>query len=150
MKKLTPVSLLFAVAILFFTGCKPKEESDGPAPVVDMKDFFKNGEKSTLRISPDGNFLSYRADYKGKMNIYVQKTGDSDAVRVTSDTARSIGGYFWKGDRIVYGQDIGGDENFQVFSVKADGSDLKALTPFPGYRSDLWMTCGISPARKKK
>ena len=150
MKKLTPVTLLFTVAVLLFTGCKPKEEKEGPAPVVDMKNFFKNGEKSTLRISPDGNYLSYRADYKGKMNIYVQKTGDSNAVRVTSDTARSIGGYFWKGERIVYGQDIGGDENFQVFSVKPDGSDLKALTPFPGYRSDIMDDLRYIPGREKE
>ena len=151
MKKLKPVALLFTAAILLFASCKPKdEEKEGPAPVVDMKNFFKNGEKSTLRISPDGNYLSYRADYNGKMNIYVQKTGDSTAVRVTSDTARSIGGYFWKGDRVVYAQDIGGDENFQVFSVKPDGSDLKALTPFPGYRTDILDDMRYIPGREKE
>ena len=145
---------VFTVSIIFFTGCKPKdkksEEKEGPAPMVDMKSFFKNGEKSTLRISPDGNYLSYRADYRGKMNIYVQKQGDSNAIRVTSDTARSIGNYFWKGDRIVYAQDIGGDENFQLFSVKPDGSDLKTLTPFPGYRSDILDDLRFIPGKEKE
>ena len=102
-----------------------------------MKSFFKNGDKTSFRISPDGNYYSYRADYKGKMNIFVQKIGDHNAVRVTGDTLRSIGQYFWKGNRIVYVQDIGGDENFQLFSVMPNAENLKALTPFPGYRTEL-------------
>ncbi len=150
MKKIQLASLLFAVALALFTGCKEKEEKEAPAPLLDMKTFFKNGEKSTLRISPDGNYLSYRADYHGKMNIFVQKVGDSPVIRVTSDTSRSINMYFWKGDRIVYAQDIGGDENFQAFSVKPDGTDLKALTPFPGYRTDILDDLAFIPGREKE
>lgn len=127
---------VFIVLATLLSSCK-QEPKETPAPLIDVKTFFKNGEKSTFRISPDGNYFSYRADYKGKTNIFVQKVGDTKSVRVTNDTLRSIFSYFWKGDRIVYAQDIGGDENFQLFSVKADGTDLKALTPFPGIRSDI-------------
>jgi dipeptidyl aminopeptidase/acylaminoacyl peptidase len=127
-----------ALAIIAVSACNSdKEVKEAKAPLLDMKTFFKNGEKSTFRISPDGNYFSYRADYKGKMNIFVQKANDTVALRVTNDTSRSIGGYFWKGSRIVYVQDIGGDENFQLFSVKPDGTDTKALTPFPGIRTDI-------------
>ncbi|MEO7767949.1 MAG: S9 family peptidase [Ferruginibacter sp.] len=153
MKKFQLAILVFTVAISFFTSCNQKkatEDEEGPAPVLDVKNFFRNGEKSTVRISPDGNYLSYRADFHGKMNIFVQKAGDTSGVRVTGDTLRSIGGYFWKGDRIVYAQDIGGDENFQLFSVKPDGSDLKALTPFPGYRSDILDDLRYIPGRQKE
>lgn len=129
------LSVVVALTTLL-TSCR-HEIKETPAPLIDVKTFFKNGEKATFRISPDGNYFSYRADYKGKSNIFVQKVSDSMAVRVTSDTLRSIFSYFWKGDRIVYAQDIGGDENFQLFSVKSDGTDLKALTPFPGVRSDI-------------
>lgn len=128
------LAVLVALAAAF-NSCKEAKEK--PAPLLDMETFFKNGEKSSFRISPDGNYFSYRADYKGKTNIFVQKVTDSVAVRVTNDTLRSIYSYFWKGNRIVYAQDTGGDENYQLFSVKADGSDLKALTPFPGVRSDI-------------
>jgi dipeptidyl aminopeptidase/acylaminoacyl peptidase len=128
------------VAMLAMASCTNSEKAEvkeQPAPKLDMKSFFKNGEKSTFRISPDGNYFSYRADYKGKMNIFVQKANEKNAVRVTNDTLRSIGGYFWKGNRIVYMQDIGGDENFQLFSVLADGSGLKAHTPFKGIRTGI-------------
>ncbi|WP_299568395.1 prolyl oligopeptidase family serine peptidase [uncultured Pedobacter sp.] len=141
---------LSAVIVFLFQACKPKEEKEKPAPLLEMTTFFKNGEKSSFRISPDGNYFSYRADYKGKMNIFVQKANDSTAIRVTSDTLRSIGGYFWKADRIVYIQDVGGDENFQLFSVKADGTNLKALTPFPGVRTDIIDGLTDIPGKEKE
>ena len=55
------------------------------------------------------------------MNIYFKKVNDTAALHVTNDTLRSIGG----------------DENFQLFSVKPNGLDTKALTPFPGTRTDI-------------
>jgi hypothetical protein len=117
--------LLFSLAsLLFIAGCTPSsKEKETVAPLIDMKLFFKNGEKSSFLISPDGNYYSYRADYKGMMNIFVQKVGDSSTVRITNDTLRSIRQYFWKGNRIIYLQDVGGDENFQLFSVSTDGSN---------------------------
>ncbi len=147
--------VLFSVIFFAFTACKNENREtaatkENPAPLLDMKTFFKNGEKSSFRISPDGNYFSYRADYKGKMNIYVQKAGESTPVRVTSDTARSIGTYFWKGNRIVYMQDIGGDENFQIFSVLPDGSSLKALTPFKGVRSGIIDPLRETPGRENE
>lgn len=150
MQKLHP-ALLLAVAFLFCIGsCKTKEEKEAPATTVDMKLFFKNGEKSSFRISPDGNYFSFRADYKGKMNIFVQKVGDTNAIRVTNDTARSIFNYFWKGNRVIYAQDLGGDENFQLFSVTPQGTDLKALTPFPGYRTDVVDGLDQVPGKEKE
>ncbi len=146
-------SILFTLTltITLLSSCKSKkEEKEIPAPLLDMKTFFKNGEKSTFRISPDGNYFSYRADYKGKMNIFVQKASDTVAVRVTNDTLRSIGGYFWKGNRIVYLQDIGGDENFQLYSVNPDGTDSKALTPFPGIRTDIIDALLEIPGKEKE
>lgn len=137
MHKPLPYLLLF-VSLLLIASCKNEPvKKDPPATLVDMKSFFKNGDKTSYKISPDGQYYSYRADFKGKMNIFTQKVGGGDAVRVTNDSLRSIGNYFWKGDRIIYQQDIGGDENFQFFSVMPDGSNMKALTPFPGIRSDL-------------
>ena len=94
--------------------CKLNKEEKETSPLFSSKSFFKNREKSTLCISPD-NFFSYRADYKGKMNIYFKKLNDTAALRVTNNISRSIGGYFWKGTRIMYTQDIGGDENFNFF-----------------------------------
>lgn len=128
----------FASALLILlAGCQSEKKQDEQAPPIDYRLFFKNAEKTNFQISKDGKFFSYLSDFKGKTNIFVQGVNDTLAIRVSNDTLRSINSYFWKGDRIVYLQDIGGDENFQVFSVSPDGSNLKGLTPFPGYRSEI-------------
>lgn len=76
------------------------------------------------------------------MNIVVEPRealGDpTRSVRVTSETDRDIGGYWWKNnDRIVYTRDFGGDENFHLFAVNRDGSHLIDLTPFEGVKVDV-------------
>ncbi len=127
-----------AVGVAMLTGCGEKAAEPTaltPPPMVDMKDFFKNPEKAGFRISPDGNYMSYRAPWKNRMNIFVKKMGENEAVQVTHDTIRDIGGYFWKGDRLVYSRDINGDENFILFSASIDGKDVKMLTPEKGVRA---------------
>ena len=52
------------------------------------------------------------------------------ATRVTAETARDIAGFGWKGsNRLIYGKDFGGDENFHIVSVDRKGEGLKDLTP---------------------
>ena len=143
--------LLSLTAFLFITVCTSScKKKDTPAPLIDMKLFFKNGDKDNFQISSDGNYYSFFASYKDIRNVFVQKVGDTTAVRVTNDTVRSIPYYFWKGNRIVFVQDVGGDENFQLFSVNADGKDLKALTPFPGYRTQPLDDLRFIPGKEKE
>lgn len=116
---------------------QPEKQTALPPPRIPVEDFFRNPEKSSFRISPDGNYFSYRAPWQGRMNIFVQPLAGGDAVQVTHDTIRDVGGYFWKGDRLLYGRDINGDENFIVFSASKDGNDVKALTPETGVRAGV-------------
>jgi dipeptidyl aminopeptidase/acylaminoacyl peptidase len=138
-------------AFLIIAGCNSNsKEKETLAPLIDMKLFFQNGEKTNFQISDDGNYYSYLANYKDMMNVYVQKVGDSDATRVTNDTLRSIWNYFWKGNQLIYLQDVGGDENYQLFSVSASGDDLKALTSFPGCRTKLLDRLRFIPGKEKE
>lgn len=100
-----------------------------PAKVIPIRDFFKNPQEAGHQISPDGKYLSWMAPYERRLNVFVKPVGAADATRVTSETARDISGYFWKGNRILYVKDFGGDENFHVVSVDLKGQDLKDLTP---------------------
>lgn len=140
--------ILFAFAAIF-SSCKQKVTEE-PAPLIPMESFFKNGEKLRFMISPDGNYFSYLSDYKGMMNVFVESAENDNVVRVTNDTLRSINRYFWKGNRIIYVQDVGGDENYQLFSVKNDGTDLKALTPFAGVRTGVTDALRYIPGREKE
>ena len=143
--------LVSLTALFIIAGCSTStKEKETPAPLIEMKLFFKNAEKNNFQISPDGNYYSYIANYKNMYNVYVQKVGDENAVRITNDTLRSIWNYFWKGDHIVFLQDVGGDENYQLFSVAVTGKDLKALTPFPGYRTGVLDVLRYIPGKEKE
>jgi len=134
---------------LLFTACTSSEKKTGATQTaltavakprqVALEDFFKQPERSRYRISPDGKMLCYMAPWKNRQNIYVMPVGSTDsATRITSETERNYSSYDWASpDRIVFEKDFGGDENFHIFSVKSDGSQLKDLTPFKGVRAGI-------------
>ena len=96
---------------------------------IALEDFFKNPEKSSYNISPNGEYFAYMAPYKSRMNIYVQKVGETVTQLLTKEIDRDIAGYGWITDeRLIYLKDNGGDENFAIYGVNRDGSNLKMLT----------------------
>ena len=108
------------------------------AKQIPLEDFFKNPEKSSYQISPNGSFYSYMAPYKNRMNIFIQKIGDSSVKQLTFEEARDISGYFWPNDeQIVFLKDEGGDENFHLFGVNIDGSNPISFTDFEGVRAQI-------------
>jgi dipeptidyl aminopeptidase/acylaminoacyl peptidase len=140
MKRALFVCLLIAGFLgsgLLLGGCK----SNKPAQVrqIPLEDFFKNPEQTRFQISPDGKYVSYMAPYEKRMNIFVREVGKDSAVRLTSETDRDIAGYFWKNPtRLVYLKDTGGDENFKLYGVNVDGTNLKCFTDFPKVRTEIF------------
>ncbi len=135
MKNTTIFALFIALLslIVLTASCKKNEVA-----VIPMEDFFRNPEKYSVRISPDGKYISYKAPYKSRMNIFVQEIGKDSAVRITSETERGIYDYFWaNNNRILFIKDEGGNENEQLFGVNIDGSNPKALTAFEGVRTQI-------------
>ena len=118
------------LGVLLFAGCKSKTEKEEKPPLVPVEDFFKNPEKFGWNLSPDGEYVSYLSPHNGHTNVFVRKISDTVAIPVTNDTVRNIYNYQWKGNRILYLQDIGGDENFQLFSVSLEGKDLNTPVTF--------------------
>ena len=132
MKKLIGISLLiFLVSTLIFNCTK----QEGPAPLIPMKDFFRNPSKSSFKLSPNGEYLAFMQPWENRMNVHVQKIGEEKETRLTSATERDIAGFIWAGnERIAYVQDKGGNENFHLFAVDINGENLKELTPFEDVR----------------
>ena len=107
---------------------------------IPLEDFFRNSERTGYQLSPDGTYISYMAPYCDRLNVYVRRITDSDAqaVRITSETERSVAGYMWADNqRLLYMKDTAGDENYQLYGVKRDGSDERAYTAFEGVRTSL-------------
>jgi dipeptidyl aminopeptidase/acylaminoacyl peptidase len=101
-----------------------------PAKQVPLRDFFKNPDQAAHAISPDGQYLAWLAPWQSRRNIHVRSLAGGPVTRVTAETARDIAGFGWKGsNRLIYGKDFGGDENFHIVSVDRKGEGLKDLTP---------------------
>lgn len=107
-------------------------------PIIPLEDFFRNPEKSSFNMSPDGKYISYMAPYESRMNIFVQRAGSNKASRLTSETDRDIAGYYWANNtRLLFLKDSGGDENFALYGVDFNGKNLKCLTCFENVRTQI-------------
>ena len=134
---------LFAASIL---GASLGASAAQP-PRYPLKDFFRNPERGYFRLSEDGKTLGFMqpASTDGspaRMNIFVQPLDGSALVgeprKLTSETARDISNFFWKGpDVVLYQKDFGGDENFHVLAVDARTGKVTDLTPYDNVRASI-------------
>ena len=112
-----------------------------PVPLVPREILFGNPERVQPRISPDGKRLAWIAPKDGVLNVWVGDVGaPPESFRaVTDDTDRGIRAFFWGQDnaRILYVQDVGGDENWRLYDVELDSGATRDLTPFEGVQAQL-------------
>jgi dipeptidyl aminopeptidase/acylaminoacyl peptidase len=116
-------TLVLSLLLLLFvlpTAAQAKQDA-GPPPLLDRELFFGDPEISGAQLSPDGKYLSFLKPLDGTRNIWVKKIDEPwDKARpVTDDTKRPVTQYFWSRDGkvVLYVQDQGGDENYNVFAV---------------------------------
>ena len=89
--------------------------------VIDREVFFGNPEYAGAQISPDGKYISFVKPLDGTMNVWVKGVNEpfGSARPMTNDQKRPVRQYFWSRDSkyILFVQDNGGDENFNVYAV---------------------------------
>lgn len=108
----------------------PSEDLAQPR-VIPMEDFFRNPEVAMYDLSPNGEYLSLLKPWNNRLNVHVQRIGDSAVTRVTSATEQDIFYYFWaNNEQVVYVQDKFGDENDHLYIAGIDGAGEQDLTPF--------------------
>ncbi|MGM9687720.1 MAG: prolyl oligopeptidase family serine peptidase [Alloprevotella sp.] len=107
---------------------------------IPLEDFFRNSERTGYQLSPDARHISYLAPWNDRLNLFVRPIDrpDAEAVRLTAETERSLAGYMWAdNERLIFSKDTAGDENYQLYGVRLDGTDLRAYTAFEGVRSGI-------------
>src|SRR5271165_266526 len=126
-------------------------------PIIDRQLFFGEIQIAGAQISPDGQYISFLKPYKGTRNIWVKKATEpfSAARPVSAEATRPIRQYFWSRDSkyILYAQDAGGDENFNVYAIDprqpADPATgvppTRALTNFKGVRTMIYAAPRAKP-----
>ncbi|MBK9291816.1 MAG: S9 family peptidase [Bacteroidetes bacterium] len=121
----------------FFSVMAQAPQSGRP-PLIPLEDFFRNPERTSFNISPDGKYISFLAPYESRMNIHVQAVGSDKVTRLTKETDRDIAGYYWANNkRLLYLKDNGGDENFALYGVDLNGKNLRCLTCFENVRTQI-------------
>lgn len=140
----------FLLVTVFALAIKTQAQTNGLPPLIDRELFFGPPVIAGGQLSPDGKYMSFLKTYKGTMNVWVKDAGApfTSAHPLTADTLRPIRSYFWSrdGKYILYVQDKGGDENFNVYAVNpsdkpAAGQDIptnRALTDYKGVRTFIY------------
>ena len=120
----TSVLAAQAPALSFVEG--PASSQAGLPPLIDRELFFGNPEISSATLSPDGRFVAFRKPWNDTLNIWVKPIDEpfDRARRLTAETKRPIPAFFWSRDSkyILFVQDQGGDENYNVYAVDASAS----------------------------
>ncbi len=139
-----------AFAISFSAPALAPAQNGKLPPIIDRELFFGNPEISGAQLSPDGRYISFLKPYKDTRNVWVKAVNDpwTAAKLITNDTKRPVTQYFWSrdGKYILYVQDQGGDENFNVYAVDptatvASGQEVPAarnLTEAKGVRALIY------------
>jgi dipeptidyl aminopeptidase/acylaminoacyl peptidase len=148
---LTPVFTLVILLALSMASLSPALAQTGAMPpLIDRELFFGDPEISGAQISPNGQFIAFLKPYKGTINIWVKRATEpfGAAKPITNDMKRPVMAYFWSrdGKYILFGQDQGGDENYNVYAVNpadsaAAGQDVPAarnLTDAKGARALIY------------
>jgi dipeptidyl aminopeptidase/acylaminoacyl peptidase len=88
---------------------------------------------SALAMAPDGSAVAYVADAGGQLNLVVQDRDGGPGRPLTQGTDWSVRQVAWSPDSatLFFTADRDGDEYYQVFSVRRDGTDQRQLTDAP-------------------
>jgi dipeptidyl aminopeptidase/acylaminoacyl peptidase len=112
-------------------------KTETPAPLIPLNLLFAEPEKDEGRLSPDGTLLLYLAPLEGKLGVWARTLGSDDDRPVAYDRTRPIHWARWQGDgkHVLYLQDRGGDENYDLFRVDLVGGAPERLTSGAGTRA---------------
>ena len=147
--------ILTAAALL--GGAAPLTAMAEQPPLIDRNLFFGEIAIAGAQISPDGRLISFLKPYRSTRNIWVKGADEpfSAARPVSAEATRPIRSYFWSRDSkyILYSQDSGGDENFNVYAIdpalaadpKTGVPPTRPLTDLKGVRTEIFSVPRLKP-----
>ncbi len=118
------------------------------APLIPRDILFGNPDRVAVRLSPDGQHISYIAPKEGVLNVWVAPRHDLTQARpVTDDTQRGIRSYFWahNNTHIIYIQDRVGSEDWHIYCVNLETLATQDLTPIKGIQARVIETSDAFP-----
>jgi dienelactone hydrolase len=127
LKKAFSVLFLLSVSMAW---AEPKLPD--PLPI---ETFFKTPALSQPRLSNDGKLLAFLVrDESGKRAIASLDLDTMKGGVVFKPNDYGVEYVFWKGSKIIFGADAGGNESYSMRSIDKDGRNLKDLSE--SYKED--------------
>ncbi|MBN1248858.1 MAG: hypothetical protein JXC32_14450 [Anaerolineae bacterium] len=81
-------------------------------PLIPRRVFFDNPDRTSVQLSPDGQYISFLAPLDGVLNVWVgPRDAPGQARPVTHDAGSGIHIYLWthRPDELIYLQDEAGE-----------------------------------------
>ena len=120
------------------------------ASLIPRKVIFGQADRSSVKISPDGQKIGWLGPVQGVLNVWVAPADDvKKAQPVTQLTGEDIHSWWWamSSDRVIFAHDKGGDDSLHLYAVDLKKSETKDLTPVDGVFAEL---VALSPKRPKE
>lgn len=108
--------------------------------LIPRQTLFGNPDKTSVRLSHDGKYISYIAPKDGVLNVWIGQVDKPLEARViTKDKDRGVRSYIWcyDNEHILFVQDEKGDENFRIYSYSLKTNVINLLTPAKGVRASI-------------
>ncbi len=100
--------------------------AQSPLPVEALLTTVRINSVAHLR---DGQKLVYTSNASGRPNLWIMNTDGTGAQQIVKNNDRQGGALFTAdGQSVVYSQDRGGDEYFDIWTVSSSGADAPNLT----------------------
>jgi dipeptidyl aminopeptidase/acylaminoacyl peptidase len=104
------------------------KEAAGAAPVP-VAELLQTVRLAGTTWSPDGRQIGYVSNASGRLNLWVMQADGSGARQLLKSDDRQASPTFTKdGKEIVYEQDKGGDELYDLYAVSVSGGEPRNLT----------------------
>lgn len=110
-------------------------------PLIPRRLLFGNPSRTYVRLSRDGQWLSWLAPRDGVLNIWLAPRDNPAAAEpLTAVKGRPIASYFWAYDHrhIAYAEDASGDENWRISLIDIQTRKTRLVTPETGVNAQLW------------
>src|SRR5215213_11312101 len=166
-KILFPLALLFGLSAAAFSAAQ--SPASKPSPVEppaekhlrNVRQLTNGGENAEAYFSADGRSLIFQSKRDGAEcdRIYTMRADGSDVRLVSTGTGRTTCSYFFPTrGRILYSSTHGTDAkcppppdysrgyvwavypSYDIFTAKADGTDVRRLTDAPGYDAEATLS----------
>ncbi|TVR04436.1 MAG: S9 family peptidase [Deltaproteobacteria bacterium] len=127
---------------------EPAPAEFAPGDLLPRDLLFSNPDRALVRLSPNGEWLTFLAPVEGALNLHVAPVADLEDIRVlTRLPGQGVRSYQWTyaEDLLLYRVDEDGDENWQVIALDVRSGEERPLSPESGVNARVESVSQLHP-----